>query len=136
MCRRDERNERDLSRRESRRRSGSVRGETVATAVLLWRPFSPLSQVLPVRKLEGLIECVENAHPFLEFKTSDNKNESKSTDALKKFVEESPERKINLFRTFLGFVVSGIVLQLADRHGEDDHERFLPKRFRFLLCRR
>ena len=74
-------------------------------------------QVLPVDKTEGLIECVDNAHPFLEFKTVDGKQNSTSSDTLKEFIEQSPERKVNLFRTFLGFVVSGIALQLADRHG-------------------
>jgi len=78
-----------------------------------------LYEVLPVDKTEGLIECVEHAHPFLEFKTSDEKRDSTSTDALKKFIEGVPERKGNLFRTFLGFVVSGIVLQLADRHDDN-----------------
>ena len=68
-------------------------------------------------KMEGLIECVVNAHPFLEFKTPGENKDSTSTDALKEFIEKSPERKGNLFKTFLGFVVSGIVLQLADRHG-------------------
>jgi hypothetical protein len=61
---------------------------------------------------------VDNAHPFLEFKKAGDDKDSTSTDALKTFIEESPERKKNLFRTFLGFVVSGIVLQLADRHGK------------------
>jgi hypothetical protein len=79
---------------------------------------SSFIQVLPVDKTEGLIECVENAHPFLEFKTAGENNASTSTDALKTFIEKSPERKGNLLRTFLGFVVSGIVLQLADRHGK------------------
>jgi len=37
---------------------------------------------------------------------------------LKEFIDESPERKENLFRTFLGFIISGIVLELADRHGK------------------
>ena len=68
-------------------------------------------------KTEGLIECVEGAHPFIEFKTVEEKNDALSSDALKNFIVASPERKENLFRTFLGFVVSGIVLQLADRHG-------------------
>lgn len=68
-------------------------------------------------KVEGLIECVENAHPFIEFKTAVENKDSTSSDALKTFIEKSPERKANLLRTFLGFVVSGIVLQLADRHG-------------------
>jgi hypothetical protein len=77
-----------------------------------------LYEVLPVDKTEGLIECVKNAHPFLEFKTPDEKGNSTSTDALQKFIEQVPERKGNLFRTFLGFVISGIVLQLADRHGK------------------
>ena len=65
-----------------------------------------------------MIECVEGAHPFLEFKTPTDNKISNSSDALKKFIEKSSERKTNLFRTFLGFVVSGIVLQLADRHGK------------------
>lgn len=69
-------------------------------------------------KTEGLIECVDNAHPFLEFKSTDKDQSSTSTDALRQFIEQSPKRKMNLFRTFLGFVVSGIVLQLADRHGK------------------
>lgn len=60
---------------------------------------------------------MENAHPFLEFKTAVENKDSTSTDALKTFIEKSPERKGNLFKTFLGFVISGIVLQLADRHG-------------------
>jgi hypothetical protein len=88
--------------------------------------------VLPVDKTEGLIECVEDAHPFLEFKTADKDKDSKSSAALKEFIEQSPERKENLFRTFLGFVISGIVLQLADRHGKIfpfikiiSHSRFL-----------
>ena len=74
-------------------------------------------KVLPVDTTEGLIECVENAHPFIEFKTADDSKDSTSTDALRSFIEKSPERKGNLLRTFLGFVLSGIVLQLADRHG-------------------
>jgi hypothetical protein len=78
-----------------------------------------LFKVLPVDKTEGLIECVENAHPFLEFKIPGDNKDSTSTDALSTFIEKEPERKGNLFRTFLGFVVSGIVLQLADRHGKD-----------------
>ncbi|CAF0829009.1 unnamed protein product [Adineta steineri] len=80
-----------------------------------------LYEVLPVDKSEGLIECVENAHPFIEFKktASDNKDAISSSDALKTFIEKSPERKGNLFRTFLGFVVSGIVLQLSDRHDDN-----------------
>lgn len=83
-------------------------------------------QVLPVDKTEGLIECVENAHPFLEFKSaSENKDSSSSSDALKAFIEKSPERKQNLFRTFLGFIVSGIVLRLADRHGRSLKEYLL-----------
>jgi hypothetical protein len=53
-----------------------------------------------------LIECVEDAHPFLEFKTADKDKDSKSSAALKEFIEQSPERKENLFRTFLGFVIS------------------------------
>lgn len=69
-------------------------------------------------KLEGLIECVADARPFLEFKDADSKDKSSSNDALKKFIEQSPGRKGNLFRTFLGFVISGIVLELADRHGK------------------
>ncbi len=77
-----------------------------------------LYEVLPVDKTEGLIECVEHAHPFLEFKTAEESRDSTSTDALKKFIEQVPERKGNLFRTFLGFVISGIVLQLSDRHGK------------------
>jgi hypothetical protein len=60
---------------------------------------------------------VEGAHPFIEFKTSGEKKDLTSSDSLKNFIEASPERKANLFRTFLGFVVCGIVLQLADRHG-------------------
>ncbi|CAF0893444.1 unnamed protein product [Adineta ricciae] len=74
-----------------------------------------LYEVLPVDKNEGLIECVENAHPFIEFKTADDS----TTDALRSFIEKSPERKGNLLRTFLGFVLSGIVLQLADRHDDN-----------------
>lgn len=70
-----------------------------------------------MRKTEGLIECVENAHPFLEFKNKDKGKDSESSATLKEFIEGSPERKTNLFRTFLGFVISGIVLELADRHG-------------------
>ncbi|CAF2407791.1 unnamed protein product [Rotaria sp. Silwood2] len=35
---------------------------------------------------------------------------------LKTFIKKSYERKKNLFSTFFGFVMSGIVLQLADRH--------------------
>jgi phosphatidylinositol kinase/protein kinase (PI-3 family) len=76
-----------------------------------------LYEVLPVDKTEGLIECVENARAFLEFKKTADENDSKSADVLKKFIEQKPERQTNLFRTFLGFVISGIVLQLADRHG-------------------
>ena len=60
---------------------------------------------------------MENAHPFLEFKTAVENKDSTSTDDLKTFIEKAPERKGNLFKTFLGFVVSGIVLQLSDRHG-------------------
>jgi len=56
----------------------------------------------------------------LEFKTATDNKDSTSTDALKNFIETSPERKQNLFRTFLGFVVSGIVLRLADRHGKKE----------------
>lgn len=78
-----------------------------------------LYEVLPVDKTEGMIECVENAHPFLEFKTATENKDSTSSDALKTFIEKSPERKQNLFRTFLGFVVSGIVLRLADRHDDN-----------------
>ena len=61
---------------------------------------------------------MDKAHPFLEFKNADTEKSSKSSDALRQFIEQSPERQKNLFRTFLGFVVSGIVLQLADRHGK------------------
>ncbi|CAF0920958.1 unnamed protein product [Adineta ricciae] len=78
-----------------------------------------LYEVLPVDKTEGLIECVENAHPFLEFKVADENRNSQSTDTLKTFIEQSPSRKENLYRTFLGFVVSGIVLELADRHDDN-----------------
>jgi len=78
-----------------------------------------LYEVLPVDKTEGLIECVENAHPFLEFKNVGKEKESKSSGALKDFIDQSPERKKNLFRTFLGFVISGIVLELADRHDDN-----------------
>ncbi|CAF1336413.1 unnamed protein product [Rotaria sp. Silwood1] len=76
-------------------------------------------EVVPVDKEEGLIEFVENAHPLLEFKADDENKKSKSSDALKKFIETKPEGKQNLFRSFLGFVVSGIVLQLADRHDDN-----------------
>jgi hypothetical protein len=69
-------------------------------------------------KAEGLIECVDSAHSFLDFKAPIDDKNSSSTNALKNFIESEPERKANLFRTFLGFVVSGIVLQLADRHGK------------------
>ncbi|CAF0739466.1 unnamed protein product [Rotaria sordida] len=75
-----------------------------------------LYEVLPVDESEGLIECVENAHPFLKFKGVDENKDSTSTHPLKLFIEQSFERKKNLFRTFLGFVISGIVLRLADRH--------------------
>jgi hypothetical protein len=81
-------------------------------------------------KTEGLIECVDNAHPFLEFKTVDDKQNSTSSDVLKRFIKQSPERKINLFRTFLGFVVSGVALQLADRHGNSLTRHHLP----FFYC--
>jgi len=47
---------------------------------------------------------------------------------LKTFIEESPERKRNLFRTFIGFVVSGIILELADRHGKMFFRVYLKKR--------
>lgn len=73
-------------------------------------------------KTEGLIECVENAHPFLEFKSAEKEKNSSPSAALKEFIEQSSERKINLFRTFLGFVISGIVLELADRHGKKKPE--------------
>ncbi|UJR14087.1 hypothetical protein I4U23_001083 [Adineta vaga] len=76
-------------------------------------------EVLPVDKTEGLIECVENAHSFREFTMADENNISKSSDALKQFVEQSPERRKNLVRTFLGFVISGIVFDLADRHDDN-----------------
>ncbi|CAF1477684.1 unnamed protein product [Adineta steineri] len=76
-------------------------------------------EVFPVDETEGLIECVENVHPFLEFKNADDDKNSKSSDALKQFIEQSADRKINLYRTFLGFVISGIVLKLADRHDDN-----------------
>lgn len=80
-----------------------------------------------------MIECVENAHPFLEFKTATENKDSTSSDALKTFIEKSPERKQNLFRTFLGFVVSGIVLRLADRHGKKKHVSIVSNNFSFVF---
>ncbi|CAF0960162.1 unnamed protein product [Rotaria sordida] len=76
-------------------------------------------EVLPVAKTEGLVEFIDNAHPFLEFTVDDENKNSKSSDKLKKFIEIQPERQKNLFRTFLGFIISGIVLQLADRHDDN-----------------
>ncbi|CAF0750751.1 unnamed protein product [Didymodactylos carnosus] len=81
-----------------------------------------LYEVLPIDKTEGLIECVENAHPFLEFVKAKNGTASKngeSTDDLKQFIEKRPEGRANLLRSFLGFVVSGILLRLADRHDDN-----------------
>ncbi|CAF1013174.1 unnamed protein product [Rotaria sp. Silwood1] len=75
-----------------------------------------LYEVLPVDKFEGLIECVDNAHSFLEFKRADENKDPTLPHPLKTFIEKSYERKKNLFRTFIGFVISGIVLRLADRH--------------------
>ncbi|CAF3411818.1 unnamed protein product [Rotaria sp. Silwood1] len=79
-------------------------------------PMNDKNEVLPVDKFEGLIECVDNAHSFLEFKRADENKDPTLPHPLKTFIEKSYERKKNLFRTFIGFVISGIVLRLADRH--------------------
>jgi hypothetical protein len=54
----------------------------------------------------------------LEFKSTD-----KDSNALKDFIDQSLERKENLFRTFLGFIISGFVLELADRHGKNSYSK-------------
>lgn len=58
----------------------------------LEQTISSARQVLPVDKIEGLIECVEDTHSFLESKSDDQKANSKSGESLKEFIDASAER--------------------------------------------